>query len=298
MNYSEKYENISFTNNFAFCKVMQNEEICREVIETLLHIKVGRLEYKSFEKDLKLEIDKRGIRLDVYIADSDRVFDLEMQTTDKKNLGCRMRYYQSLIDAELLDKGANFNDLKESNIIFFCTFDPFRRGLPQYTFCNSCKELPDLKLDDKCRKIAYNVNAFEKVDDEKIRKLLEFISTGKSETPLTNKICKELKRVQGNEEWRAEYMTWEMLKQDTYDSGFSAGEEHGIAIGEERGITIGRNEGIAIGEERGISLGITQGAYQKAVETAKNALSMKLTLEQIANLTGLSVEVIQDLADK
>ena len=282
MNYSEKYENISFTNNFAFCKVMQNEEICREVIETLLHIKVGRLEYKSFEKDLKLEIDKRGIRLDVYIADNNRVFDLEMQTTNQKNLGCRMRYYQSLIDAELLDKGANFNDLKESNIIFFCTFDPFRKGLPQYTFCNSCEELPDLKLDDKCRKIAYNVNAFEKVDDEKIRKLLEFISTGKSETPLTNKICKELKRVQGNEEWRAEYMTWEMLKQDTYDSGFSAG----------------RNEGIAIGEERGISLGITQGAYQKAVETAKNALSMKLTLEQIANLTGLSVEVIQDLADK
>ena len=283
MNYSEKYENISFTNNFAFCKVMQNEEICREVIETLLHIKVGRLEYKSFEKDLKLEIDKRGIRLDVYIADSDRVFDLEMQTTDKKNLGCRMRYYQSLIDAELLDKGANFNDLKESNIIFFCTFDPFRKGLPQYTFCNSCEELPDLKLSDKCRKIAYNVNAFEKVDDEKIRKLLEFISTGKSETPLTNKICKELKRVQGNEEWRAEYMTWEMLKQDTYDSGFSAGEEHGIAIGEERG----RNEGI--------SLGITQGAYQKAVETAKNLINLGLPQEQIALATGLSIEEIEKL---
>ena len=278
MNYSEKYENISFTNNFAFCKVMQNEEICREVIETLLHIKVGRLEYKSFEKDLKLEIDKRGIRLDVYIADSDRVFDLEMQTTDKKNLGCRMRYYQSLIDAELLDKGANFNDLKESNIIFFCTFDPFRKGLPQYTFCNSCEELPDLKLSDKCRKIAYNVNAFEKVDDEKIRKLLEFISTGKSETSLTNKICKELKRVQGNEEWRAEYMTWEMLKQDTYDSGFSAGEEYGIAIGEK------------LGEERGI--------YKKAIETAKKFLSMGLSVEQVADGTGLSVEVIQDLADK
>ena len=279
MNYSEKYENISFTNNFAFCKVMQNEEICREVIETLLHIKVGRLEYKSFEKDLKLEIDKRGIRLDVYIADSNRVFDLEMQTTNQKNLGCRMRYYQSLIDAELLDKGANFNDLKESNIIFFCTFDPFRKGLPQYTFCNSCEELPDLKLADKCRKIAYNVNAFEKVDDEKIRKLLEFISTGKSETSLTNKICKELKRVQGNEEWRAEYMTWEMLKQDTYDSGFSAGEEHGIAIGEK------------LGEERGISLGITQAK----LETAKKFLSMGLSVEQVADGTGLSIEEIEKL---
>ena len=140
-----------------------------------------------------------------------------------------------------------------------------------------------MKLSDKCRKIAYNVNAFEKVDDEKIRKLLEFISTGKSETSLTNKICKELKRVQGNEEWRAEYMTWEMLKQDTYDSGFSAGRNEGIAIGEERG----RNEGI--------SLGITQGAYQKAVETAKKFLSMGLSVEQVADGTGLSIEEIEKL---
>ena len=67
-------------------------------------------------------------------------------------------------------------------------------------------------------------------------------------------------------------------KSEAFEDGFSAGEEHGIAIG----------------EERGISLGITQAK----LETAKNALSMKLTLEQIANLTGLSVEVIQNLADK
>ena len=53
MMYFEEYENISFTNNFAFCKVLQNEEICREVIETLLHIKVGKLKYKSLEKELK-----------------------------------------------------------------------------------------------------------------------------------------------------------------------------------------------------------------------------------------------------
>ena len=66
-------------------------------------------------------------------------------------------------------------------------------------------------------------------------------------------------------------MTWEMLKQDTYDSGFSAGEE------------------------RGISLGITQGAYQKAVETARNALTMNLSVEQVAILTGLSVEEIEKL---
>ena len=279
MEFSEKYENICFTNNFAFCKVLQNEEICREVIETLLNIKVGKLKYKSLEKELKLEIDKRAVRLDVYVADSDRVFDLEMQTTDNKNLDCRMRYYQSMIDAEILDKGADFTELKESNVIFFCTFDPFRKGLPRYTFCNTCEELPDLKLADKCRKIAYNVNAFKKVGDEKVRKLLEFISTGKSETSLTNKISNELRRVQGNEEWRAEYMTLEMLKKDTYDSGFTAGEEYG------------RREGIAIGEERGISIGLSQAK----IETAKNALTMNLSIEQVAILTGLSPEEIEKL---
>ena len=86
-------------------------------------------------------------------------------------------------------------------------------------------------------------------------------------------------------------MTWEMLKQDTYDSGFSAGEEYGFSLG--------RNEGIAIGEERGrnegISLGITQGAYQKAVETAKKFLSMGLSVEQVADGTGLSIEEIEKL---
>jgi predicted transposase/invertase (TIGR01784 family) len=244
-----------------------------------LNIKVGKLKYKSLEKELKLEIDKRAVRLDVYIADSNRVFDLEMQTTDNKNLDCRMRYYQSMIDAELLDKGADFTELKESNIIFFSTFDPFRKGLPQYTFRNTCEELPDLKLADKCRKIAYNVNAFKKVGDEKVRKLLEFISTGKSETSLTNKISNELRRVQGNEEWRAEYMTLEMLKKDTYDSGFTAGEK----VGEERGISIG------------LSQGITQGAREAKLETAKNFLAMGLSIEQVADGTGLSPEEIEKL---
>ena len=70
-------------------------------------------------------------------------------------------------------------------------------------------------------------------------------------------------------------MTWEMLKQDTYDSGFSAGEEHGIAIG--------RNEGI--------SLGITQAK----LETARNLIDLGLSQDQIALVTGLSVEEIEKL---
>ena len=143
--------------------------------------------------------------------------------------------------------------------------------------------MPELKLADKCRKIAYNVNAFKKVGDKNVRKLLEFISTGKSETPLTNKISNELRRDQGNEEWRAEYMTLEMFEKETYKFGFTAGEEYG------------RKEGIAIGEKVGEERGISKGAHQKAIETARNALTMNLSVEQVAILTGLSVEEIEKL---
>ena len=61
------------------------------------------------------------------------------------------------------------------------------------------------------------------------------------------------------------------------------------------GILQGRNEGIAIGEERGISLGITQGAYQKAIETAKNMKSENMSVDMIDHFTGLSVEEIEKL---
>ena len=74
-------------------------------------------------------------------------------------------------------------------------------------------------------------------------------------------------------------MTWEMLKQDTYDSGFSAGEEYGFSLG--------RNEGI--------SLGITQGEHKKAVETAKVLKSAGVSINLIVDSTGLSVEEIEKL---
>ena len=69
---------------------------------------------------------------------------------------------------------------------------------------------------------------------------------------------------------------------EAFNDGFSAGEERGMTIGREEG----RNEGI--------SLGITQAK----LETAKKFLSMGLSVEQVADGTGLSIEVIQDLADK
>ena len=44
--------------------------------------------------------------------------------------------------------------------------------------------------------------------------------------------------------------------------------------------------------EKGVIKGVSQGEHQKAIETAKNLLEMKLSVENISKATGLSIEEI------
>ena len=52
---------------------------------------------------------------------------------------------------------------------------------------------------------------------------------------------------------------------------------------------------IALAE--GKQIGLQEGAEQKAIETAKKLISMGLSLEQVAEGTGLSLEKVQELAN-
>jgi predicted transposase/invertase (TIGR01784 family) len=72
-------------------------------------------------------------------------------------------------------------------------------------------------------------------------------------------------------------------RREAFDDGLSQGRNEGISIGEKLGEERGRNEGISIG------------LSQAKIETAKNALTMNLSIEQVATLTGLSVEEIEKL---
>src|SRR5574344_396797 len=111
-----------------------------------------------------------------------------MQTTVKKNLGKRIRYYQSLVDIDTLKKGADYASLKESYIIFICTSDPLNLGFPCYTFKNTCQENKDTLLDDKSTKVFYNINAYKEAGDKRTSALLEYLQNGKSSNMLTEKL--------------------------------------------------------------------------------------------------------------
>ena len=80
-----------------------------------------------------------------------------------------------------------------------------------------------------------------------------------------------------------------VLKEESYEDGLFVGREEGISIGLERGLEQGLERGRATGRE--------EGAYQNKLETARSFLSMGLSPEQVAQGTGLSLEVIQKLID-
>ena len=63
-------------------------------------------------------------------------------------------------------------------------------------------------------------------------------------------------------------------------------------------IAVQRQEAYEDGMEQGISQGIQQGSQQAKIETAKNFISMGLTVEQVSKGTGLSMDFIKTLKDK
>ena len=60
-------------------------------------------------------------------------------------------------------------------------------------------------------------------------------------------------------------------------------------------IAVQREESLRIGIQQGIQQGFSDGAYQKAIETARNLFRLGLSIENIAEATGLTKEEIESI---
>lgn len=76
--------------------------------------------------------------------------------TQQKDLGKRIRYYQSKIDMDSLSSGDAYEDIKHSYIIFLCPFDPCGNNLRRNTFEWCSKEDPQMKLKTGAQVILLN----------------------------------------------------------------------------------------------------------------------------------------------
>lgn len=228
----KNYEELDFTDDFVFCKVLSNnEEIAKRLLELILGVKIRKVVIEK-QKTIEMTADGRGIRLDVYVEDDkDTVYDLEMQTTIKRELPKRTRYYQGILDLNLIERGAKFSELKRSYIIFICKDDPFNEGLHIYTFENTCRELPTLRLGDESVKIFLNASGTADDVSDDMKDFLTLLNTGTGETDLSKMISEEVEKVRQHEEWRREYMTLHMRDQENQEIGREIGRAEGRTEG-------------------------------------------------------------------
>lgn len=230
------WEELEIKDDFMFAKVMRDKRICKMLLERLLQTKIRDIVYLDEQKTIDIEKDAKSVRLDVYLEEENRVFDLEMETTNKGNLPKRSRYYQGMIDLNTIEKGENYKKLKESYIIFICTFDPFHQGKAQYTFENLCLEDKELKLNDGAKKVFFNAKDYINAEDEEVREFLKYVNGEKSDNPFVKEIEDKVAQVKKNEEWRLEYVTLLMRDQENQEIGIEIGKELGREEGREEGI--------------------------------------------------------------
>ena len=289
--YHKSVDELTFTDDFMFGTIMKHKSVCKGVLERLLRIKVGKIEYPSLQKTIVPFYESKGIRLDVYVAEPSRVFDIEIQTSVPHDLPKRTRYYQSLMDVDNLLRGQSYAELKDSYVVFICTQDPFGKGLPVYTFENTCQEDGDLFLADKSYKVFYNVSAYSKEKDDELHALLRYLCKKQATSHFTQSIDELVETTKSNEKFRSLYMSLNIHKDDLLREGSLIGEKIGFEKGVVAGISRGRSEGIA----QGIRQGFADGSRQKAIETAKNLLALGLSVEDIAQATGLSKEEVESV---
>ncbi|MCM1541244.1 MAG: Rpn family recombination-promoting nuclease/putative transposase [Blautia sp.] len=220
-----KWEELSISNDFMFGKVMQDPELCKELLQRILpDLKIDHIEYPELQKSIKPDMDARSVRLDVYVQDDKEVvYDIEMQVSDTKELPRRSRYYQSMIDLQLIDKGQHYKRLNRSYIIFICSFDAYGKGRHIYTFENTCKEDNSILMGDETVKIFLNANGTMDDVSGGLKAFLDYVAGKKPEDSYVEKLEEAVREARKNREWRHEYMTLLMRDQENMEQGRKQG---------------------------------------------------------------------------
>ena len=153
----KQFEELTIQDDFMFCKVMQNMNICKKVLELVLEEDISIKKITS-QQTIENNSETKAVRLDVLVEDEDNNnIDVEMQMVNNDKIPQRMRLYQANIDVYGTSKGIPYAEMPNTIIMFFCMFDPVGEGLPIYTFENICRENKEIALNDGTLKVIDSV---------------------------------------------------------------------------------------------------------------------------------------------
>ncbi|MBR0377799.1 MAG: Rpn family recombination-promoting nuclease/putative transposase [Lachnospiraceae bacterium] len=235
------YEELDFIDDFMFCKILQNNlDLCKELTELIIGKEIGEIITSESQKSIEITADGRGVRFDVYFEDdASTVYDIEMQTYHDSNLPKRFRYYQGMIDLNLIERNAKFDDLKNSYIVFICLENPFKKvGLHKYSIQNTCVEDPSIDFKDGAYKMILSAEGDKDDVSEEMKAFLQYLSTKEVHSDFTKRLNEQVITARKHDKWRLEYMTLLERDERMWEQGHQVGIEEGVKEGFKEGETL------------------------------------------------------------
>lgn len=129
----ERIKNFRLLDDDFFTKCFEGDTEC---IELVLRIVLNKSDLKVVDVRTQVfveNIKNRSVRLDVLATDSEGCkFNVEIQRADKGAGKRRARYNSSMMDANLLNKGEDFDSLPETFVVFITENDVIGKGKALY----------------------------------------------------------------------------------------------------------------------------------------------------------------------
>lgn len=237
-------KDLNLMDRFLFAEATDDPEFMETLLTILFENEIHLRHPPQTEKEARSLVSQKQIRMDVWAKDEDGViYNAEPQQQNTYNLPKRSRYYQSLVDASLLEPGEiDYNRLNDLYIIIIASFDLFGKGLYRYTFRMSCEELPELSLGEGVTRIFLNTKGTERAGiRQEIIDLLRYFENTTDEaaeqsgSPRIRKLQQKVNAIKASEDMGVKYMqAWEekvMDRQEGFEEGHTRGLEEGLEAG-------------------------------------------------------------------
>ena len=248
-------------DDFMRCLFKDNKPLVEFVLRILTERPDLKITDFQVQKDMKRLAGARSICLDAYGTDSlGKKYDLEIQRADKGASPYRARYHLSVLDIEHLCAGQAFEELPDTYVIFITEKDFYGKNAPVYPI--ERRNLITGKLFEDGEHILYVNGEYRGNSD--IGKLMYDFNCTKAEDM--------------NFEWMADRTRY--LKEDP------KGVSEMCKVMEDM-----RNESL----KEGIKEGIKEGMRNAALRMQKSG---KYALEEIAEISGLTIEEVKQLKEK
>lgn len=128
----ERIRNFRLMDDDFMSKVFEDTACAEFLLKVILNRDDLTVQEVHGQHDIK-NLQGRSVRLDILAVDEkNRVYNIEVQRSDRGAGAKRARYNSSLLDANLTQPGDGYDALNETYIIFITERDVLKRNLPIY----------------------------------------------------------------------------------------------------------------------------------------------------------------------